>query len=764
MSIRVKALCKKKIMNKGDWYCWSMQPITPFDENLKIHPIYHNFSVSGELSFLTEGKEFVLEVEEVKSKYDFSYKVISCDLGVAYDLDNLTYESSMAIMSEITTENQAKNCLDAYEDFIKIALTKGVEGFDVKKIHNVKDYRLNAYVRELNVKFKYLNIINKFKEWGFDVSEAKTLCGEYKDKESDIAKALKDNPYYVLIGLLNRKFETADTKIMELRPDLEVSEVRCAYLVASVVELAENQSKNSKVSAEDVYAYITKTYPIARKLKDYLVPVITENPLFHYDKEEQTVALTSTYMAEYNIATFFYDKIINSTPLDIDYTKYTEIKDGTLTDEQQDILKNFCECNLTIVNAKGGTGKSASTMALIEMLEDNDMSYMIVCPTGKVAKRLTELTGKPASTIHKAVLTHDEGIWADCVIVEEGSMIGLDVMTMLIDSLVNPNCRIVINLDLRQIAPLSCGCPLRDIIFSDITNINKLSVVFRYGEGGLAKMASDAHDQKVYIKDIINEDRATIGKNKDYTYIRYKDVETTIKAILDTYKYYMKEYGAKPKDINVITPWDVSPLGSIAINNEIQKIVNPVLNKDKTISKKIRGFDVTFKVGDIVLNTENNYNVPTLEGYELVQSDSEITEEDVESGVCMNGELGRIVDIFDGNMAIQFDEDILVFDKFAQDNLKLGYSLNSYKMQGSETPYLITVLAPIFMKSLDSNIAYTDISRGKKAVTEIIDPNTLIEAMKIDSIKNRLTNMQKIFKELKERYAQTDNQSRGYQD
>lgn len=755
--IKVKALCKKLIMNKGDWYCWSMQPITPFDERLRIHPIYHNFSVSGELSFLTEGKEFVLEVEETKGKYDFSYKVVSCDLGVAYDLDNLTYEASMAIMCEITTKKQAKNCLDAYEDFIKIALTQGVDGFDIDKIYNVKDYRLNAYVRELNVKFKYLNIINKFKEWGFDISEAKQLCSMYDDKESSIKKAIRENPYYVLIDVLDRKFEKADTKIMELRPDLEVSEVRCAYLVASVVAKNEEESKDTKVKARDVYSYIINTYPIANKLKPLLVPVITENPLFHYDEEEQTIALTSTYMAEYNIATFFYDKVINSTPLDIDYTKYTEIKDGTLTEEQQDILRNFCECNLTIVNAKGGTGKSASTMALIEMLEDNDMSYMIVCPTGKVAKRLTELTGKPASTIHKAVLTHDDGIWADCIIVEEGSMIGLDVMTMLINSLANPNCRIIINLDLRQIAPLSCGCPLRDIIFSDIANINKLSVVFRYGEGGLAKMASDAHDQKVYIKDIINEDKATIGKNKDYTYIRYKDVETTIKTILDTYKYYMSEYKAKPKDITVITPWDVSGLGSIVINNEVQKLVNPVLSKDKTITKNIRGFNVTFKVGDIILNTENNYNVPTLEGYNLVQEDGEITQEDVESGICMNGELGRIVDIFDGNMAIQFDEDILVFDKFAQDNLKLGYSLNSYKMQGSETPYLITVLAPMFMKSLDSNIAYTDISRGKKVVTEIIDPNTLIEAMKIDSIKNRLTNMQKIFKGLKEEYAKTNN-------
>ena len=113
----------------------------------------------------------------------------------------------------------------------------------------------------------------------------------------------------------------------------------------------------------------------------------------------------------------------------------------------------------------------------------------------------------------------------------------------------------------------------------------------------------------------------------------------------------------------------------------------------------------------------------------------------------MNGEIGRILDIDDGNIIAQFDEDIIVFDKKLQDNLLLAYSLTSYKLQGSECPYVITLVTPQFEKSLNKNIIYTDMSRTRKEVVEIIDPTTLANAITIDSIQERLTNLERLLKE-----------------
>lgn len=742
--IKVKAKAVRKVYGEGTFWIWGMSPVGEFDPSLKIHPVYHNFQIKGDLGFITEGKEYTFELEEGSDRYGTFYTVISCDMGETYDLDNLTREKSLEIMNEITTPAQAQYCIDAYEDFIKIALTQGVEGFDLKKIHNVGECRINAYVRELNTKFKYLDVVNKFKQWKLDITEAKTLCEEYKE-HGKIKKELENNPYHVLIDVLKRSFERADDIIIENRPDLELSEIRCAYLVASVIKLAE-QEGDSKISANAVYGYMMQNIPKALPLKDLIVPVVKENPLFRYNDEDKTVALTSTYNAEYEIATFFKNLVDNSTKLDIDYTKYTEIKDGTLTDEQQNILKHFCEYNLTIVNSRGGSGKSASAMALMDLMDDNDISYMTLCPTGKVAKRLRELTGRPASTIHKAVLSHqkDGGIWADCIILEEGSMVGIDLMIMFIRAMANPNVRIVINLDLGQIAPISCGCPMRDIIYSNIIDTCVLSKVFRYGEGGLSKMATDAYDMKFYIKDVMGQNRATVGKNNDYTYVKS---DGTVEQIINEYDRFLKR-GIKPEDICVITCWNVTEFGTINLNNLIQKKVNPRLNKDKTVSRKYKGYEINFKVGDIILNTENNYQIMTLDGYNNLKSDRSLTKDDIPMGTCMNGELGKIIDIDDENIIAQFDEDVLVFDKGNRNKLLLGYSLNSYKMQGSEIPYAITVVLPQFQKSLSKNMIYTDMSRAKKELVEIVDDDTVANSITIDTIADRQTSMQDIFKEL----------------
>ena len=728
----------KKVFQNGDFYIFGASPIQPYSKELKLNK-YFSITLKGDLSYLSEGKEYELEVEELSTdSYGTSYKVVACPSMACEDLEHLTREESLEILKEITTESQATNLVDAYENFIWLALSDRSQ-IDVKNIYNVGEYRLNAYIRDLTIKYKYLGIMNKLKDWKVDISDCKSLLDFYGE-EKEICKAFKEDPYKVNIEILKRNFEYSDKLIMEYRKDLEHSEVRCAYLILSVLQRNEIDG-DSKLDANCLYNYILEEYTIAKELEDLIVPTVTTNDLFHYDEEEQTVASMSTYMAECKIAEFVKDKIENSTKLDFEWTKYKECRDGILTEEQQNILKTFCESNIVIVDSKGGTGKSASTRALLDMLDDNNMTYSLLAPTGRVAKVLKELTNRPTSTIHKACLKYaEEGLWSDVFIIEEGSMIGIDLMCMLINTIANPNARIVVNMDLGQIAPISCGCPMRDIINSGIVPICKLTKVFRYGEGGLYKMATDAYDKKFYLPNgWETEDRISVGVNKDYTFVRY---DGTVEQVIEEYKKFINK-GYKASDIAVITPWNVTEFGTINLNNQIQAIVNP-RNTDNVIEKTIRKHKVKFKIGDQILNTKNNYNVLTLDGYNAIKSDSMLTKEDVPTSMCMNGEIGKIIDIDNGNIIAQFDEEILVFDKGMQNDLLLGYSLTSYKLQGSSVPYVISLITPEFAKSLDKNIIYTDMSRTKKEIVEIIDPTTLANAICIDSIQERQTNLLKL--------------------
>ena len=728
----------KKVFQNGDFYIFGASPIQPYSKELKLNK-YFSITLKGDLSYLSEGKEYELEVEELSTdSYGTSYKVVACPSMACEDLEHLTREESLEILKEITTESQATNLVDAYENFIWLALSDRSQ-IDVKNIYNVGEYRLNAYIRDLTIKYKYLGIMNKLKDWKVDISDCKSLLDFYGE-EKEISKAFKEDPYKVNIEILKRNFEYSDKLIMEYRKDLEHSEVRCAYLILSVLQRNEIDG-DSKLDANCLYNYILEEYTIAKELEDLIVPTVTTNDLFHYDEEEQTVASMSTYMAECKIADFIKNKVENSTKLDFEWTKYKECRDGILTEEQQNILKTFCESNIVIVDSKGGTGKSASTRALLDMLDDNNMTYSLLAPTGRVAKVLKELTNRPASTIHKACLKNaEEGLWSDVFIIEEGSMIGIDLMCMLINTIANPNARIVVNMDLGQIAPISCGCPMRDIINSGIVPICKLTKVFRYGEGGLYKMATDAYDKKFYLPNgWETEDRISVGVNKDYTFVRYNG---TVEQVIEEYKKFINK-GYKASDIAVITPWNITEFGTINLNNQIQAIVNP-RNTDNVIEKTIRKHKVKFKIGDQILNTKNNYNVLTLDGYMALKSDSMLTKEDVPTSMCMNGEIGKITDIDNGNIIAQFDEEILVFDKSMQNDLLLGYSLTSYKLQGSSVPYVISLITPEFAKSLDKNIIYTDMSRTKKEIVEIIDPTTLANAICIDSIQERQTNLLKL--------------------
>lgn len=747
-SITLKARCIKCCFKKDDYRIFSWSPIDN-NESVKLSP-YFTFSTKGNDSYIDENKDYEIEIEEIAydKRYGGTYKILSVPSMSNFDVSTLTLDQKKEILMDCTTsERIADNILEAYPDFIELILTQGKEVIDTNRIRGVGSVYLGAYARNLLEKYKYLGIIQHFKDYKLDVSDCKKLIEEYLDEEH-IAKEIQSNPYKVLISTLGRSFEFADRMIMELREDLKVSEMRCAYLILSVLERNEAMEGDTLLDANALYNYILEEYTQAKDLEPLIVPVVTNNDLFYYNEENKTVSIMATYMAECKIADFIVNKYKNSTKLDIDYTKYTKIKDGELTEEQQNILKTFCESNITIVNAKGGTGKSATTLALINMLEDNNMTYSLLTPTGRVAKALKILTnGRPTSTIHKACLSNPDGIWSDVFVIEEGSMIGIDLMCMLINAIANDNARIIINMDLGQIAPISCGCPMRDIINSGIIPVCNLTKVFRYGEGGLYKMATDAYDKKFYIGELdYNKDRVSVGKNNDYTYVRYNG---EVQQVVDEYKKFLNR-GIKPIDIAVITCWNVTDFGTINLNNEIQKIVNSDIQEGKFIKKTIRKKEVFFKVNDIILNCQNTYEILTLSGYnEIKNSGNTLTGEDVETTSVMNGEIGRILDIDDGNIIAQFDEDIIVFDKKLQDNLLLAYSLTSYKLQGSECPYVITLVTPQFEKSLNKNIIYTDMSRTRKEVVEIIDPTTLANAITIDSIQERLTNLERL---LKERY------------
>lgn len=734
-TIKAKFKITKKIFQNNDFFIFGASPVPPFPDSLKLNQ-YFCITLKGELSYLSEGKEYELEVEELSTdKYGTSYRVVSAPSINMEEIEHLTRERSQEILEEITTSSQANYVLDAYENFIWLALTKGKEAFDLSKIYNVGECRLNAYIRELNTKYKYLNIMNKLKEWKLDISDCKKLIEEYLDEEH-IAKEIQSNPYKVLISTLGRSFEFADRMIMELREDLKVSEMRCAYLILSVLERNE-QEGSTRLNGNDLYYYIMEEYNVP-ELEPLIVPTAMNNDLFYYDEKSKDLSIMSTYQGECKVADFVKDKITNSIQLDIDWTQYTTIDDFTMSEKQGKALEMFCKYNFMILAGYSGSGKTTSIRGIIKLMESNGMTYTLLAPTGKASRRITESVNRQASTIHRKALRDGE-ISTDVLIVDEMSMTDLPTFLMMLNVIENPNIRVVLVGDPAQLMPVGIGCVFNDLINSGKVPMITLDEIFRYDTDGGIFVATNVRQGKQFF----DNDIVKVHNNEYSVYNNYKFVQTDniFDTIVEQYNKLLSK-GVKPHDILCLSPFNVGDEGSYRINNAIQAEVNPPkpnethldrkVDKDKTI--------ISFRVGDKLLNKKNDYQALPYDSWkEIEQSDNMLSLDDVALTSVFNGQDGVIRELDDKKLIAQFDEELIVFDKVKLQNLLLAYCISVHASQGSEAKYVLNVVSPSHKRMLNRNLLYVADTRSKIMQIDIGDMATYNDALLIDGNAERDT-------------------------
>lgn len=740
MSIKGKFKITKKVFQNNDFFIWGASPITPYSQELKLNK-YFCITLKGLLGFLTEGKEYELEVEEIATdNYGTSYNVVACNIDCK-KLENLTREESIEIMEEITTPSQARNCIDAYENFIHLAVSKGKEAFDLSKIHNVGEYRLNAYIRDLTTKYKYLGIMNKFKNWRVDVEDCKKLLDKYEN-EHNIKKAFQENPYVVNITDLGRNFEYADKMIIEKREDLKQSEQRCSYLILSVLERNELDG-DTYLDANDLYNYIIEEYPIARDLERFIVPCVTESKLFYYDDNTKRIAISATYNGECMIRDLVNNKISNPHKLDIDWTKYTNVDGFELTEEQGLLLKNFCEYDITCLIGKAGSGKTSSTKALVKLMEDNDITYTLLTPTGASALRVTEQTNRQASTIHRKCL-RDGQINSDVIVIDEFGMVGLDVFVMLLNCVTNEECKFVLSGDPYQIPSIQKGCLFSDIINSNKVPMAELTRVFRYDTNGGAFVGENIRQGKKFLDDDKVRKEGNIYKVlNDYKFIQTDDI---FDNVISEYTKLRKKY--KENEIIILSPFNKGDCGTYKLNEAIELEYNPPKPNENTLEYKRDGVNIVFRVGSRVVNTKNDYKAIPLESFmQIENSYGELTEEDVPLTQLFNGQIGTVRQVEDKYLVCQFEEELIVFSKTKIQNLLLARAISTHRSQGGEWKAVINVISSQHTRLLSKQLLYVSNTRMKEYHCDIGDRDTLESSLLVDVVASRNTWLEDLLNE-----------------
>ncbi|MBQ1850705.1 MAG: ATP-dependent RecD-like DNA helicase [Lachnospiraceae bacterium] len=394
-------------------------------------------------------------------------------------------------------------------------------------------------------------------------------------------------------------------------------------------------------------------------------------------------------------------------------------KAGLELDEMQ--LRAVKECianGVFILTGGPGTGKTTTINMILRYFEAEGLDIFLAAPTGRAAKRMTETTGFEARTIHRllelnSALSEDDGrslqferneenpLEADVVIVDETSMVDIRIFQALLKA-ITPGTRLILVGDASQLPSVGPGQVLRDLLDSKCFASVELQKIYRQDEA--SDIVVNAH--------LINEGKEIRMDNqsKDFFMLERSDANVIYKHLIQLIRDKLPGYvHAQPFDIQVLTPMRKGALGCETLNGILQKYLNP---PEPYKAEHVSG-EVTYRVGDKVMQVKNNYQIE----WEIVGAHSIVVDRG--QGV-FNGDMGRIVDIDEtaNVLTVEFDEMRRVTYPFSElDELELSYAITIHKSQGSEYP---AVLLPILggpKMLLTRNLLYTAITRAKSCVT-----------------------------------------------
>ena len=715
---------------------------------------YNNVTILGELHELTVGVTYEISAVEQLGKYGMSYKVLNIKRDVP-----TTEEDMYLFLSEILTPNQAKVLYENYPDIVQRVKENRLDDIDFNKLKGIKEYTFGVIKRKIIENFCLADLVVEFQ--GFlNLSMIKKIYAKYTSIEK-LKEKLAQDPYKCLCGLAGVGFKTADgilldmekaskaniekgkKPIIEFKSDLRTSPERCLSCLLYMLEENENNG-HTKMNLADLRAEMMKLVPACA---NHFVTAVKADEI-HYNKDTMDVALSRTYNLEHKIAqTILYVLHTKKDEWNCDIEKYRTVNGSTLSDEQMGAVANVCKYPISILNGAGGTGKSFSTQAVINMLKDHHKTFRLFSPTGKAAKVLADYTKENATTIHRGLgytpmgwgYNQEHKIMCDIVIIDEFSMVDIQLFKRVIDAVDFNTTKLLLIGDNAQLPSVSCGNLLHDFMETKLIPTTTLTRVFRYGEGGLMKVATDVRFCEPYLTSSMKSKMTTFGDNKDYTFVDLPS-EVIPQNVVGLYKKLL-EKGYSIDDIQVLTAKNVGDCGTIVLNNMIQKVANP--NYGSEVFMKVG--DTTYFEGDLVIQKVNNYKAELdLQHLSEWEKDMYSASEDVPTAFIANGETGIVREIYKSYCIIEFDGVFVKYYRADMQMISLGYSITIHKSQGSSIKIVILCTPQSHIYMLNSNLLYVGLTRMKEGCYHLGALNSINQAVKKKANLTRHTHMQEL--------------------
>jgi exodeoxyribonuclease V alpha subunit len=377
-----------------------------------------------------------------------------------------------------------------------------------------------------------------------------------------------------------------------------------------------------------------------------------------------------------------------------------------LTDEQRVAVEAVFTRGVAVLTGGPGVGKSFTCMAIVDRAEAVGMLVRLCAPTARAAKRLSEATGRDATTIHRLLEAQGDGrflrnaenrIDGHLIVVDESSMVSVDVMAALL-SAVPAGCRVVLVGDKDQLPPVGAGAPFRDVIASGAVPVARLTKVHRQAAGSAIVRAAHA---------VLHGSVPLPSPEGDRTdgclHMVRASAADSAATVVEVVCSLKQELGADPFDSMVLAPMRKGPCGVDALNLLLQERLNPPTEDKPEVTSGTKEYARTYRLGDRVRQTKNDY------GREVV-----------------NGDVGRVVEVEgderrrrDGHAWLKVDfgpgVGVVAYGKEHLRHLVLSYCSTIHACQGGESKAVVLAMVDAHYVMLSRTLLYTGITRAKRA-------------------------------------------------
>ena len=696
----------------------------------------------GKLVNANIGENLSLDGEFVNNnKYGIQFAFTNYEVVLPTSLSGIEkYLSSGLIkgVGPVTAKNIVQTFKEQTFDIIEMSPSSLAE---IKNISMKKALEIGEKFKELK---KMQNSIMFLQKYNISTNMAMKIYEYYGENTINLVQS---NPYRLVEDIDGIGFLSADKIAKSLGIPSE-SEFRIrAGILYSILNSTE-KTGNTYLPKKNLLSICQELLEIKKETFENLFDnaldgLVLDKTMMKFWKDNvEVIMLTKYYFYESSVAQklsiLALTQNIEKQDLNDLITHFEEKNKISFHDEQKNAIITALNNGVTVITGGPVTGKTTIVKCIIELLKQQKQRYILMAPTGRASKRLSDSTQEDAKTIHRALevtqgqsankffYNENNPLKTDAVIIDEMSMVDVSLMSSLCKALPR-QCRLILVGDKDQLPSVGAGNVLDDIIKSQIIPVCVLSKIFRQSDNSL--IITNAH--------LINNGKMPIIDNHslDFFFEEKESLDDIKKSVVDLVTTRLPNFTKEhPSQIQVLAPLKAGVCGITNLNKVLQSYLNP------PSVKKLEHMvgDTIFREGDKVMQTANNYNLVWIKMNNFIEEQGE--------GV-FNGDIGYIIkiDYQNSETIVEFEDGrICTYPRTEISQLSLAYAITIHKSQGSE---FNTVVIPIIAGApmiLTRNLIYTAVTRAKKMVVLVGEKKNLKKMVSNNYTVQRFTMLKKL--------------------